>query len=156
MVACESVMADFTSITSSAPRAAWNASTSIEPRSPQIANKTSTSTSTVHPAARSRETIASTMAACASSTSRSSWPPPPQPDLEIRVQGPRRLDQRAHRDTLDAPAVDRRDQRSREPRIVRDVLLAPSLPNTQGAELAAEARRVHSRMMGGASSPALM
>jgi hypothetical protein len=39
---------DFTSTTSRTPDPGWNASESIEPRSPQIENETSTATSQPH------------------------------------------------------------------------------------------------------------
>lgn len=72
-VASESGTTDLTSTTSTIPVVRWNAKMSIEPRSPQIENDTSTETS--QPDARSRITKASTSLAWASSSNRSSTSP---------------------------------------------------------------------------------
>ena len=84
-IACRSGITDLTSTTRSERVGSCHASRSIEPRSPQIENDTSTAV--VQPRRSNRATAAAIVAACAASRSRSRClAPPPEPDVQVGTE----------------------------------------------------------------------
>ena len=68
---------------------------------------------------------------------------PAQSQVDVGAQGLSRSDEGPDSDTLELPAVDGRNQRSRQTRITRDVRLTTLKSNPERAELPTEPKAIH-------------
>ena len=73
---------------------------------------------------------------------------PSKVEVDVRAKSSRRLDERAHRDTIELAPIDRSDQGTREAGTDGHVPLAALESDPQRAELASESEGIHPPIVG--------